>query len=175
MKRILLLAILAVLLLSTSVMAPAYMKLGDIKGEATEENHKEWIVVDGYAFELHSEEGATARVPRTVEAGDFVVEKTVDKATPKLAEAVAKGRLFPTAEIEFVREGPEGSETYLRYELKNVLVTSYQVGGSSDQVPTEQISLNFEKIKNTHTEYDDAGRKISDIVWEWVLSAFGAR
>lgn len=36
----------------------------------------------------------------------------------------------------------------LDIKLKNVIITSYQTGGSSsDTVPVERLSLNFEKIR----------------------------
>jgi len=59
--------------------------------------------------------------------------------------------------------------TYYAYELKNVLVTSYSVGGSgqSDDVPMEQFSLNYEEIKVTYTENDSKGKKKGNVEYSW--------
>ena len=60
-------------------------------------------------------------------------------------------------------EGPETGfggirPTYLRYEMKNVSCTAYQVGGVADGTrPGVLIANNFEEIKVTYTEYDDTG------------------
>lgn len=175
MKKTIMLMLLTVLLVSAMVKAPAYMKLGDIKGEATDERHKDWINVESYSYELHTENTATARASTRAVPGELVIGKTVDKSTPKLAEAVATGKRFPTVEVELTRATGEGSETYLKYELKNVLITSYSVSGDADDRPTEELSLNYEEIKNTYSEYDDSGRKIGDVVWNWVLKTLGVR
>jgi type VI protein secretion system component Hcp len=42
---------------------------------------------------------------------------------------------------------PDPSQPYLRYELKNVIVTSLTTGGHGDDRPTETLSLNDEEIK----------------------------
>ena len=33
------------------------------------------------------------------------------------------------------------------YELKNVMVTSYQTSGSAESVPTEEVAFNYSEIK----------------------------
>ena len=59
--------------------------------------------------------------------------------------------------------------TYYRYELKNVLVTSYSVSGAaqSEDVPSEDFSLNFEEIKVTYTENDNKGKKKGNVEYGW--------
>ena len=63
----------------------------------------------------------------------------------------------------------EGRVTYYAYELKNVMVTSYNIGGDgqSESVPTENFSLNFEEIKVTYTECDRAGKKKGNVEYSW--------
>jgi hypothetical protein len=54
MKKFILLAstLLVTLTISTVLSAAAYLKIGDIKGEAMarDENHKNWIVIESYAY-----------------------------------------------------------------------------------------------------------------------------
>lgn len=68
--------------------------------------------------------------------------------------------------------------TYYRYELKNVMVTSYSVSGAtqSDQRPVEQFSLNFEKIEWTYTELAHDGKPLADhrAYWDFVLNQGGS-
>ena len=61
--------------------------------------------------------------------------------------------------------------TYYAYELKNVQVTSYQVGGNPESRPQEQMSLNFEEIKVTYTECDNAGKKKGNVEYTWKVEA----
>lgn len=101
---------------------------------------------------------------------DINISKNLDKSSPKLQEAVAKGKVFPKVEIHVTASYTDaGRVTYLAYELKNVQVTSYSIGGSgqSEQVPSEQMSLNFEEIKQTYTENDSAGKKKGNVEFTW--------
>ncbi len=56
--------------------------------------------------------------------------------------------------------------SYLRYELKNVLITSLRKGGTRN-APTDDFSLNFEEIKVTYVEKDAAGRPATDLRYTW--------
>jgi hypothetical protein len=64
----------------------------------------------------------------------FVITKSVDKASPLLAQAAASGKKLTRVRVK---------DQYMTYELKEVLVTSYRSGGGSDKVPIESFSLDF--------------------------------
>jgi type VI secretion system secreted protein Hcp len=98
------------------------------------------------------------------------VTKELDKSSPKLAEAVCKGKVFPKVEIHLTASYTDaGRVTYYAYELKNVQVVDYNISGSgqSDAVPAESMSLNFEEIKVTYTEADSKGKKKGNVEYEW--------
>lgn len=142
--------------------AAAYMKLGDIKGESTDAGHKDWIDLFSISHEIDrtTKNTAAARQRSSVTFGDVVVVKEVDTSTPKLQESIAKGNKITTAEIDFTRSSDDGRQvTYLKYELKNVMISSYSFHGESsgDQIPTDQISLNFEEIKVTYYPKNSEG------------------
>ena len=101
---------------------------------------------------------------------DIVVVKELDKASPKLAEAVCQGKVFPKVEIHLTRSyNNTGLVTYYAYELNNVLIVDYRIGGSgySEDIPTEKISLSFEEIKVTYTEIDESGATKGNVEYEW--------
>jgi type VI secretion system secreted protein Hcp len=155
------------------VQAAGYLKLGDIKGEATDRDHKEWIIIESFSHALHQTDGGATgatrrRASATVE--DIVVSKSLDKSSPKLAETVANGKILPSAELHFVsHEGDGSSEPYLVYVLTNVLVTSYSVSGGADDRPTEQVSFNFEKIEMKYVEKDEEGGIKGFVTWVYDL------
>ena len=62
-----------------------------------------------------------------------------------------------------------GRVTYYAYELKNVWLASYSISGTAsvDEVPEEQITLNFEVIKVTYTETDEKGGSKGNIEYSW--------
>ena len=83
-----------------------------------------------------------------------------DKASPKLKEKLLKGEVIPKLEIEFTATfGDAGRQTYLKWELVNVQITDYSFSGSGndESPPVVVVGNNFEEIKVTYTEFDEAG------------------
>jgi type VI protein secretion system component Hcp len=80
---------------------------------------------------------------------NIVVVKSVDKASPALFMLGATGRFSPVVEINVFRRGTTDVE--LNYRLQGVFVTSIQQAGSATDVPTEAVSLAFERITLTFT------------------------
>ena len=71
------------------------------------------------------------------------------KASPQLFLACAKGNHIPQAILSCRKSGGDGNPyTYLKVSFGNILISSFQTGGSngSSILPMEQISFNFTKI-----------------------------
>ena len=76
---------------------------------------------------------------------DISITKTVDKSSPKLFQACANGKHFPKVAITLRKAG---GKTYLRYDLKQVFVTSIQSAGApNDTRPTEQVTLTYASVQ----------------------------
>lgn len=150
-----------------------FIKFDGIEGESLDKDHKGWINVLSFSQTIHQPGGnatGTARRRGDVILDDLQVSKLLDKSSPKIAEAVCSGKVFPKVEIELTASYTDaGRVTYYRYELKNVLVSSYQVSGTaqSEEVPSESFSLNFEEIKVTYTENDSKGKKKGNVEYGW--------
>ncbi len=150
-----------------------YIKFDGIDGESLDKDHKGWINILSFGQAIHQPGGnatGTARRRGDVILDDIHVAKLLDKSSPKIAESVCLGKVFPKVEIELTASYTDaGRVTYYRYELKNVLVTSYHVAGAaqSEDVPSEDFSLNFEEIKVTYTENDSKGKKKGNVEYGW--------
>ena len=150
-----------------------FIKFDGIDGESVDKDHKAWINIMSFSQGIHQPGGGstgTARRRGDVILDDISVSKLLDKSSPKIAEAVCNGKVFPKVEIELTASYTDaGRVTYYRYELKNVLVTSYSVGGAaqSEEAPSEDFSLNFEELKVTYTENDNKGKKKGNIEYSW--------
>ena len=150
----------------------AYIKFDGIDGEATDKDHKGWTDLAAFSQLITKPGQGTGATRRR---GDVVLEdlhctKELDKSSPKIAEAVCKGKVFPKVEIHLTASYTDsGRVTYYAYELKNVQVVSYDISGSgqADDVPMENFSLNFEEIKVTYTENDSAGKKKGNVEYTW--------
>jgi type VI secretion system secreted protein Hcp len=103
---------------------------------------------------------------------DVSITKQMDKSSPKLAESGLSGKVFPKVEIHDTATYGDARGTFLKYELKNVAVTSHNVSasGSGNAIPTESLSLNFEEMKQTYTEFDQKGTKKGNVEMTWKVS-----
>ena len=153
-----------------------YLKLGDIKGESTDDGHKDWINLLSVSQSITRAMGAGAsgatRHRSSATFGDVVCVKEVDASTPKLAEAIADGKHFDKVEIDLCTSSEGGKRIpYLKWELKNVRVTSYSVSGATDggQVPTEQLSFNYEEIKQTYDKLDNQNKSKGKVEYNWKI------
>ncbi len=140
----------------------AYMKLGDIKGESTEQSHKEWILLESMSSSIHRSvpEGAkdNERSRGQTTLGDVLVVRQLDKSSVKLQEACANGTFYKEVEIHFCTQVKNKQEPYLKYLLKDVIVSSYSVHGNAmgSPLPTEQVSLTYTAVEWTYIVIDPA-------------------
>ncbi|TWT57805.1 hypothetical protein KOR42_11720 [Thalassoglobus neptunius] len=139
---------------------PAFMKLGDIKGEATDDAHKDWIIIQSMSSPIFRSiaEGAkdAQRTKGQTSLGDVVVVRELDKSSTKLQEACANGTFFDEVEIHFCTTVKNKQEPYLTYKLKDVIVTSYSFHGNSagDPLPSEEITLGYTEVEWTYITVD---------------------
>ena len=128
--------------------AAAYIKFDGIDGESVDRNHDKWINLDSWSWGATQTGTGGGGGAGKVSVQNFSFDKTVDKASPKLFEALTTGKHIKEATLELCRpSGADQSQCYLVIKLTDVMVSGYQIGGSSENVPTDQISLNFAKIE----------------------------
>ena len=166
MSRTVLVAAITLLTIA-QVQGAAFIKFEGVEGESTDAQHRGWSDLISYSLDLGpSSDPSHASVRRGQASswqGEFVVTKHVDKASPFLMMDSCPSEPIPTVLVNIAKDAGE-ERVYLSYELKNVLVSSYQVNGSSQQHPTEQISLNFEEIKVTYSERGADGSVVGEHV-----------
>ena len=145
--------------------AAAFLKFDGVDGEAKDANHDKWIYLLSFSQTITREESSssTTRQRADVVFGDVVVVKELDKSSPKLAESMFMGKVFPKVEIHLT----SSAGTYFAYELTNVMVTSYSISGDADDRPTEEVAFNFEEIKMTYTEMDSEGKSKGKVEYNW--------
>jgi len=139
-----------------------YLKIGDIKGESTDDGHKDWINVQSMSQSLSrpmaSGISGSTRQRSSVTCGDVIVTKEMDASTPKLIAAVCDGTNFKEVLIDVTTSTGAGKRVpYYQWKLEQVIVSSYSVSGTGGDGGQfyETLSLNFEKIAWT---YDKMGK-----------------
>eukprot|EP01026_Neomeris_dumetosa_P070768 TRINITY_DN70904_c0_g1_i8.p2 TRINITY_DN70904_c0_g1~~TRINITY_DN70904_c0_g1_i8.p2 ORF type:complete len:168 (+),score=10.91 TRINITY_DN70904_c0_g1_i8:251-754(+) len=137
-----------------------YMQCEGIPGEALDEKHKDWIKLLAFSHNVSQpqregrDQGAVGATGR-VQHGDFITTKHMDKASPKFNIHCCKNQTIPKITIELCQAGGD-QQTYMKYVMENVQITSIAPGGSynSGDIPTETLSFNYDKITWTYTQLD---------------------
>jgi type VI secretion system secreted protein Hcp len=133
-----------------------FLKVDGIDGESADSKHKGEIDVESWSWG-ETQSGAHAAGggggAGKVSMQDFHFVMKANKASPKLMLACATGQHIPKAVLTCRKAGTQQQE-FLKVTMSELLVSSYQTGGSgnSDIVPTDQISLNFAKIEWEYKE-----------------------
>jgi type VI secretion system secreted protein Hcp len=151
-----------------------FAKIGDIKGESTDDKHKDEIDVLSYSWgatqagSLGSGGGGGAG---KVQFSDFSFMTTTSKASPSLFLACASGEHIKEATITVRKAGAnKGQQDYLILKLSDVLVSSYQTSASSGaDLPTESINMAFAKVEFTYKPQKEDGSAGGDITVGWDL------
>jgi type VI secretion system secreted protein Hcp len=137
-----------------------FLKIEGIPGESKDGKHKDeidllswsWGATQTGGFAYGGGGGAGK-----VSMQDFHFTMKVNKATPKLVLHCANGKHIPKAVLTVRKAGGEQQE-YLKYSFYDLLVSSYQTGGSDGtDIPTESISLNYSKFEIEYKEQDQKG------------------
>jgi type VI secretion system secreted protein Hcp len=127
-----------------------FLKIDGIPGESMDSKQKDAINVASWSWG-ETNQGAHAAGggggAGKVAMQDFHFTMEVNKASPKLMLACATGQHLKSAILTCRKAGEEQQE-YLVIKFSDLLVSSYQTGGSAgDIVPLDQISLNFSEIE----------------------------
>ncbi len=139
---------------------PAFMKLGDIKGEATDSDHKEWILIESMSSPMYRSVPSGAKDQQRTKGettlGDIVCVRQLDKSSTKLQEACANGTFFKEVEIHFCTTVKNKQEPYLTYKLADVIVSSYSFQGNSSgsPLPSEEITMGYSKAEWSYIVID---------------------
>lgn len=150
-------ALAVVLVPMATVDAAMFLKLDGIDGESVDQDHEGWSDIQSISWSLS--DPTARRGPLVV--GDFVVTKSVDLSSTPIIGLLSSGVVTPTVRIDVTR--PSDRASYLKYELTNVLISSYSTSSANSSVPpTETLTLNFSEIKVTYEKRDAAGMKIDE-------------
>jgi type VI secretion system secreted protein Hcp len=130
-----------------------FAKLGDIKGESTDDKHKDEIEVLSFSWGVanaaHAAGSGGGAGKATFQDLSFV--HRIDKASPQLLLVCATGKHLPDATITHRKAG-KGQQEYLIVKMNDVIITGVVHSGSASQpdATSETVSLAFAKV---HVEY----------------------
>jgi len=140
--------------------AAGYLKIGDIKGESQNAEHKEWINVLSWGWGLSTADRGKTCVQ------DMQLSKNLDSASDDLAQSIPAGTIFPEAQLVLTTQNDTRQFDYQTYTMKNVRVTSYSSGGSGDDgtIPAESFSIAFDELMGSYVKPDGDGTEQTFVI-----------
>jgi type VI secretion system secreted protein Hcp len=144
-----------------------FMKIDGIPGDTTDSKHPDEIKVTSWSW---GETNPSTVVPTTSSKSDlqdFHFTAKTSKASPLLFINCAAGTRSTTAVLTGRKIGATPAE-YLKITLTDVLISSYQVAGNAaDDVPLDQVSLEFAKIQISYSPQNPDGSLSTPITRGW--------
>lgn len=137
-----------------------FLKLNGIKGESLDSKHKGEI--DVLAWSWGCSQSATTHMgggggSGKVSVQDMSVTKYVDKSSPDLMKHCFTGLHIPDGEL-IVRKAGGKQMDYINITMTEIIVSSVSTGGSGGEDRlTENLTLNFGKVKFKYTEQTTTG------------------
>ena len=133
-------------------MAADYLlEIDGIKGESKHEKGVGQIEIMSWSFGVSN--SGSAQMGSGMGSGkanlqDIHFTSSMHKGSPTIFDSCATGKHIAKAVLHCRKAGGK-QEEYYTITLSDVLVSSYQTGGSdgSGVLPTDQFSLNFSKIE----------------------------
>jgi type VI secretion system secreted protein Hcp len=151
-----------------------FLKIDGIDGESQDAKFKGAIQLESWSWGASN--AATFGAGSGGGAGkvsmqDFHFTMTTSKASPNLMLACSSGKHIEKAQLSARKAGTEQNE-YLTFKFTKVIVSSYSIGGmgGGGELPTDQISLAFEKVEWIYQQQDAKGAVGSPVKGGWDLA-----
>jgi type VI secretion system secreted protein Hcp len=151
-----------------------FLELEGVKGESVDKTHKGKIDILSWNWGLsnsgtfhHGSGGGAGKASFK----DISITKYIDAASPNIMLFCANGKHFGKGKI-IVRKAGENPLEYLTIEFEKVMVANYQTGGSGgEERLTENVTLNFAKVKLEYVTQAEKGGKGTPHAFGWDISA----
>jgi type VI secretion system secreted protein Hcp len=144
-----------------------FLKLTGIKGESVDDKHKGEIDVLSWSWGMST---GTARVkkgtiaPKCIQ--DLQLTKLVDTSTPQLIMSGVMGETIKEGTLTMRKAGKDQQE-YLIIKMTDILVSSYQTGGSEGDAPlVDSVVLSFSTIEGEYRPQKADGSLGSPVVFQ---------
>lgn len=124
-----------------------FLKIDGIDGESIATNHKNEIEIISFSWGNN-----TPGLQQSTDGGskvtvhDFHFTAKTSKASPKIMQAVGTGQHFNSAVLSIRKPGVNG-DGFIKWTMTDVLISSYQTGGSGNDIPVDQFDLHFASIQ----------------------------
>lgn len=150
-------------------MVDCFLKIEGIEGETKDSKHPNEILVESFGFGA-TQEGSAA-IGKGMGVGrvnmqDIHCTGPISKASPALMLGCATGEHYKKATLVCRKAGKDQQE-YLIITMTDVLISSYNLAGSTGGLPTDSFSLNYTKIEFEYKEQKEDGTLAGKVKKSW--------
>jgi len=133
-----------------------FLKIDNVKGESTEQSHRDEIEVLNWAWTQTiptGSAGAGGHASGRPSPPSISFMHYIDRASPALMKLGLTGQIIPTA-ILFMRKAgarPPSSSDYFKLEMSDVKISGFSPTGEAGETrSTETVTLTCSKIKEEY-------------------------
>jgi type VI secretion system secreted protein Hcp len=133
---------------SIAMAADIFAKIGDIKGESLDNQHRDEIEVLSWSWGVaqsgfigHGGVGGAGKAS----FHDFNFTHHLDKASPVLMKVCATGEHVPQATVT-MRKAGKGQQEFLIIKMNDVIVTGVNLSASDGAATAENVTLQFARV-----------------------------
>ena len=128
-----------------------YLKLDGIDGSSARKGHEKWIELQSWSWgesNAGSSGVGSGAGSGKVSMQDFHFTMEYGISSPKLFGACAVGQHID-AGVLHIRKAGGDQQVFVEWKFTDLLISSYQTGGSAggNPLPTDQVSFNFTKLE----------------------------
>jgi len=151
-----------------------FIKIDDIKGESMDAKHAGEIDILSWSWGM-TQTGTAQLGPGggagKVQVNDLTITKYVDRASPILLKQCCSGKHMTSAVLVVRKAGGTPLE-YLKITMEDLIIAAITHGGSgSDDKLTENITLNFARVKLEYVPQKKDGSGDASVPMGWDIAA----
>jgi type VI protein secretion system component Hcp len=122
---------------------PAYLKLGDIKGNVQDARYKGWIAAESVQLPQNAAATGMSGSRGKQFHSDVTVTMASRSPNPVILRAALEGGHFSPTIIVFDHRGADGA---MGLKLEDVMISGHQFSSGQGDRPTESMTLNFSSM-----------------------------
>ncbi len=152
-----------------------FLDLGPVKGESRDKAFAGKIDILAWSWGVSN--SGSAHVGGGIGSGkanfqDISLTKYIDLSSSDMLKSVSLGTHFPEAKIIVRKAGGDNKLEYYTINMKEVMVTSYQTGGSGGEDRlTESLTLTFAKVDTKYIPQKADGNADGETTFAYDIAA----
>ena len=148
-----------------------FLQIDDIKGEATERSHKDWITINSFSWGINNSgsvgAGGGASSGKAI-LSPFSWTQFLDMSVPPMFVGVASGKHYSKATLDVQNIAAGTAGVYFQMVFEDVLLTSLNISGAGD-IPGVFGALEYSKVTMTYRQQKADGSFNTPIIGGWDL------